>query len=1779
MKLQDNESNESKSHKNTFKLFPMLIFILVLIIGPTNQINELSILSSKSWCWTKPVINDPNFILNPSIGGTNWGYCKQTTSQSQIKKEYTIYIRTSSLPNSETHGTIMISLHGSESTSKEIELTNSGFKAGAFDKIKIFSEDVGNLYSIKFIAKGRLQWRCASVRIESQMNFWDFECDQPLKWPKSMIELNVANLIEYTLNIKTSSIDESGTTLPIYISLIGTNGKSPFKLLSNKGFLIGTQVQKTIKTIDVGIIEQIALRVNGNDNWIPEEIIIRKTADTDSEGKTTKKEQIFKNYKGEPVIGLTPLKLMIEGKENEEEASNLHDTILDQNDQNNLIKLSCNDILKGNENFGPVYSNNNNFVNYENFLAECPSDCLLKPSSQYTYGLAFHPEESPICLSAIVDRAVSFYGGIISISVYKGLDSYTGGMKIFNIPVSSHAKSKRSYAIGKVDNIDMIEKDVRILDNDGKHSNRGRVEIRYNGIWGTVCAVGLGESSANVICKQLGYKSGKFLNPTENTKNAKNFCRNYKGLNYCGVEVSQVLFSSLNCKGNEENIIECNREAVVSSSDLCSNNNHQYDTLIECDNIEEEINFSFKTNTIRLIDKDGNPSQNGIGRLEILRSSWGTVCDNHNVFNSKAASIACKEMGYIDGTLFDNTNNNCNNVLGSNLCGELTQPIKISNVRCKGTEKSIKDCKNNDITLDCNHNNDVILKCTGLGDSSGKSQNEVKPKVITPLIQKLPLQPIYSAKCDTTPRDIYFRGDPGSVYIVNCPNYCDKTTYSVFGTGIYTLDSSICRSAIQSGVITQEGGDVALVKAYGQNKYYGNLMRNIISLEDNGGNVSFFVTSVNSGYYYLVELFSSSYIGANNRYSSFIELSTHKKATSASSFISISQMKEAKAIFEWTPTSNSFIFDNSFVDLTQTENYQKLFELSLFTIYSKIQMKANDLLDDNANASKQTIFSIGGCEGFSITISTESEILFDVKCSKEIHQSGIYVPVNSFITFAIVYDGLRLDFYLNNKKTFETSITFNPHYTRKNKITLGKSSEYDTDFFNGQIKFLAVFNEALDSKRIFKIYTNGYTHPDKVSALKSFTLDDRICISTCYNLPIPGHMGSPTPPTEAITYEINGDKNYLPNSNGESTNIVLDPFVEIKCSTTARELFKGEIKVGDKLRVKCPDDCSLESLTSSVKGGVFGTLIYSFDSLVCYSAVHSGILSSDSSVESMLIVNTLPGMTFYQGTNQYKIQSTSIDKSDYSFSVEVAPSIIQIDCKTTSANDSFSNTLGMKFLVRCPEKCSKIPHRVYGNGIYSGDSSICQAAIHSGALNDRGGEVKFEITQGKKIYFGSKAFGIESKERDSYVKSIQFFSSKNNLYTKYIEKCDDKSLDSNWDIIDDLKAYYYPSKWECVDNPTISANYNEKNLQRNYVIKQSKTIKSTSPMNYGSILSLKNTDIVNSIFKISFYFNNLSPVGVIFRYKDENNFYHLRINNSGTNKIVLVKKYEGKSYILSTSTISITPRIWYTFTLKIYYEKFFVFLQIGELRNNQQIMSVEDNDIQRGGLGIATDGNDNFYINGIYIDNYNIANDRGKSPMAEKENKYSFEKILKYNTPNTRDKYCKSLIEKTDIDVKECKEFHYYCSLRCNEMVHRRENILNYNCYKSCVWDTINREKVQNLIASQQVSYGISKEVWSPKEKDKCDYKPDDYGELATWVKCYVLKVTDNERDPEQKTIEIKYKVGGVIKSGQIIYPNVNFKKCGTMMKDRTDCSKKEDDLEFDYKTNTTETNNNNFVL
>ncbi len=325
-------------------------------------------------------------------------------------------------------------MNGSEGCSKQLTLSEHGFKSASYEKIKLFSDDVGNLKSIKIVNKGTQQYRCDSVKVESGMNYWNFECSKPIKCPMCTVEFGVSKVITYEVAVKTSFVEGSGTHEAIYITFLGTKEKSPMKQIAGRGFDQGSLVTTSVDTVDVGSLYGITLNINGYDNWAPEEIIVKKPTDSGTE------EKIFKFSEDEVLTSPDrPLtKKLPRNVASQEDSIKTSDTdsLLDFNDQQSkvfinlllgVVKLSCTDQLKHHEEFGPSFVSSN--VNYVNVLAECPSGCL-RDTSIRAIGIGIHPEEAVICTSAIVDRAVSFYGGVISVSIYSGIDSYTGGKKM-----------------------------------------------------------------------------------------------------------------------------------------------------------------------------------------------------------------------------------------------------------------------------------------------------------------------------------------------------------------------------------------------------------------------------------------------------------------------------------------------------------------------------------------------------------------------------------------------------------------------------------------------------------------------------------------------------------------------------------------------------------------------------------------------------------------------------------------------------------------------------------------------------------------------------------------------------------------------------------------------------------------------------------------------------------------------------------------------------------------------------------------------------------------------------------------------------------------------------------------------------------------------------------------------------------------------------------------------------------------------------------------------------
>ena len=111
---------------------------------------------------------------------------------------------------------------------------------------------------------------------------------------------------------------------------------------------------------------------------------------------------------------------------------------------------------------------------------------------------------------------------------------------------------------------------------------------------------------------------------------------------------------------------------------------------------------------------------------------------------------------------------------------------------------------------------------------------------------------------------------------------------------------------------------------------------------------------------------------------------------------------------------------------------------------------------------------------------------------------------------------------------------------------------------------------------------------------------------------------------------------------------------------------------------------------------------------------------------------------------------------------EVTPNPISTKSKTpsldwsdTAKSQEISNKLDQDFPFICPPGGGT--KTIYGTDIYTSDSSICTAAIHSGLINAKyGGQVTILIQGVQDSYLGSKRNGVESRRWGKYGESFTF---------------------------------------------------------------------------------------------------------------------------------------------------------------------------------------------------------------------------------------------------------------------------------------------------------------------------------------------------------------------------------------------------------------------------------------
>ncbi|XP_077137178.1 scavenger receptor cysteine-rich type 1 protein M130-like [Ranitomeya variabilis] len=218
----------------------------------------------------------------------------------------------------------------------------------------------------------------------------------------------------------------------------------------------------------------------------------------------------------------------------------------------------------------------------------------------------------------------------------------------------------------------------------GQHQCEGRLEIYYNGSWGSVCNNIMTQMSVSVICNQLNCGSVGYVETS----------------NVYGVGEWPYWIDHINCTKRSTTLLECQSSPWNKNS--CS---HAELTSLKCNESEtlvlQSCPFSHpcsENDMVRLME-----GKNCSGRVEVFfQGQWGTVCDDD--WDIKDADVICRQMGCGSAT----------NATTEARFGKGTGPIWLSEVQCKGYERALQDCwstrwnKSN-----CLHKEDAGVICVG----------------------------------------------------------------------------------------------------------------------------------------------------------------------------------------------------------------------------------------------------------------------------------------------------------------------------------------------------------------------------------------------------------------------------------------------------------------------------------------------------------------------------------------------------------------------------------------------------------------------------------------------------------------------------------------------------------------------------------------------------------------------------------------------------------------------------------------------------------------------------------------------------------------------------------------------------------------------------------------------------------------------------------------------------------------------------------------------------------
>uniref|UniRef100_A0A8C1KCI8 SRCR domain-containing protein n=1 Tax=Cyprinus carpio TaxID=7962 RepID=A0A8C1KCI8_CYPCA len=214
---------------------------------------------------------------------------------------------------------------------------------------------------------------------------------------------------------------------------------------------------------------------------------------------------------------------------------------------------------------------------------------------------------------------------------------------------------------------------------NGSDSCCGRVEIRYNGQWGTVCDDNWDMNDAAVVCRQL--QCGSAISAPHSAA--------------FGQGSGSIWLDDIKCSGSEGTLTQCSHKGLGKND--C---NHGEDAGVVCSGAQN----------ISLV--------NGLdacsGRVEIFYGTWGAVCGQS--WDIDDAAVVCRQLGCGRAVIAD----------GQSLFG-VRGNVWLSEVNCKGNESSITQCSQRNGN-NCPQSNEAGVICSdysirlvnGNNDCSGR---------------------------------------------------------------------------------------------------------------------------------------------------------------------------------------------------------------------------------------------------------------------------------------------------------------------------------------------------------------------------------------------------------------------------------------------------------------------------------------------------------------------------------------------------------------------------------------------------------------------------------------------------------------------------------------------------------------------------------------------------------------------------------------------------------------------------------------------------------------------------------------------------------------------------------------------------------------------------------------------------------------------------------------------------------------------------------------------------